>query len=343
MMKLCARALLVSLPLLVTLQSAPASAQNVAAADALFKKGEEEMAKKNYREACPAFRESYKLDAAPGALHALGLCHAEAGEIASAVVRFDEYLRVVENLPPNQKAKHADRAKDAKERRDMLAPEVPLLTLILPENAPPGTRVVQDSIELSAVSLGMGLPIDPGEHWVSTQAPGGPVKEHRFSILKGEKRRIELTVEEPPREPVKEVVPPPTPPPEPPPPVAPAPLPPPPPPRSKLPAYITLGAAGASAIVGTIFGIHKLGLKSDFEAAPTPELGDEVNRASDVADISFAMTGILGVAGAVLFFRKDEPDETTPATATAKSGSARVFVAPHVGPSGGAVVVKVMF
>jgi hypothetical protein len=341
MMKLCARALLVSLPLLVTLQSAPASAQNVAAADALFKKGEEEMAKKNYREACPAFRESYKLDAAPGALHALALCHAEAGEIASAVVRFDEYLRVVENLPPNQKMKHTDRAKEAKERRDLLAPEVPELTLVLPENVPPGTRVVQDSIELSAASIGIGLPIDPGEHWVSTQVPGGPVKEHRLTILKGERRRLELTIEEPPRAPV--AVPPPAPPAPPvePPPPPPEPLPPPPPPRSKLPAYITLGAAGASAIVGTIFGAQKLSLKSDFEAAPTPELGDDVNRASDIADVSFAMTGILGVAGAVLFFRKDEPEE--PAPAAAKAGSLRVFVAPHVGPSGGAVVLKMTF
>lgn len=194
MKKLCARALMVSLPLLVTLHSVPASAQNVAAADALFTKGEEEMAKGNYKEACPAFRESYKLDPVPGALHALAVCHARAGQVASAVVRFDEYLRIYETLPPNQKAKHAARAKEAKEQRTALAPEVPELTLVLPAGAPPGTRVFQDSIELSTVSLGIGLPIDPGTYVVTTQAPGGPVKEHPITIKKADKVRLELTV-----------------------------------------------------------------------------------------------------------------------------------------------------
>jgi hypothetical protein len=198
-MKLGAHTLLLGLPLLATLLSAPASAQNVAAADALFQKGMEEMEKKNYKVACPSFRESYKLDPVPGALHALASCHMEAGEVASAVVRFDEYLRVVETLPPAQKAKHAVRAKDAKAHRAALAPQVPELTLVLPAEAPPGTRVIQDSVELSAISLGLELPIDPGEHMVTTQAPGGPVKEHRFTIEKGEKKRLELTLAEPER------------------------------------------------------------------------------------------------------------------------------------------------
>jgi hypothetical protein len=269
----------------------------------------------------------------------------EAGEVASAVVRLDEYLRLVETLPPSQKAKHATRAKEAQAQRAALAPEVPELTLVLPATAPPGTRVVQDSVELSSTSLGIGLPLDPGEHMVTTQAPGGPVKEHPVTIQKGEKRRLELTVVDPALEPKPPPVAAPAPPPEPPsaPPPAPEPLPPPPPPRSKVPAYITLGAAGASAIVGTIFGVRKLSLKSDFEAAPTPELGEDVNRASDIADISFAMTGILGVAGVVLLVSKDAPDDTTPAAQKESSGSLRVSVAPQVGPSGGAVVVNVMF
>jgi hypothetical protein len=347
-MKLCAHTLLIGLPLLATLLSAPASAQNVAAADALFQKGMEEMEKKNYKVACPSLRESYKLDPVPGALHALASCHMEAGEIASAVVRFDEYLRVVETLPPTQKAKHAVRAKEAKEQRAALAPQVPELTLVLPAQAPPGTRVIQDSVELSAVAMGMGLPIDPGEHVVTTQAPGGPVKEHRFTIEKGEKRRLELTMAEAPDEREKGVEPPPAPPApvgkeppssEPP----PEPLPPPPPPRSKVPAYVTLGAAGASAIMGTIFGVQKLNLKSEFEAAPRPELGDAINRASDIADVSFAMTAILGVAGAVLLFGNDATEEPTQAAQVKKSGAPRVFVAPHVGPSGGEMVVKVTF
>jgi hypothetical protein len=196
-MKLPARALIASLPFLLMLPATSASAQNVAAADALFKQGKEEMAKKNYKVACPSFRESYRLDPVPGALHALALCHLEAGEIASAVVRFDEYLRAVERLAPAQQANHAERANAAREQRAALAADVPELTLVLPPSAPPGTRVVQDSVELSAVSLGIALPIDPGEHVVTTQAPNGPEKEHRFTIQKGEKKSLELTIAEP--------------------------------------------------------------------------------------------------------------------------------------------------
>jgi hypothetical protein len=69
---------------------------------------------------------------------------------------------------------------------------VPELTLVLPAEAPPGTRVIQDSVELSAISLGLGLPIDPGEHVVTMQVPGWPAQEHRFTIQKGEKKRLEL-------------------------------------------------------------------------------------------------------------------------------------------------------
>jgi len=122
-------------------------------------------------------------------------------------------VRAVEKLSPTQQVNHADRVKDAKEQRAALAAEVPELTLVLPPSAPPGTRVVHDSIELSAVSLGVALPIDPGEHVVTTQAPDGPEKEHRFTIQRGEKKQVDLTVAEPePPQPKPELIPPLTPP-----------------------------------------------------------------------------------------------------------------------------------
>jgi hypothetical protein len=197
-MKLCARALLVLLPLVVTIPVAPASAQEADAADALFQKGKEEMKNKNHKAACAFFRGSYKLDPAPGALHALAVCHVEAGEVASAVMRLDEYLSIFEKLPPAQRAKHEERAKSAREQRAALAPQVPEVTIVLPAHAPPGTRVFQDSVELSAASLGIGRPVDPGDHMVTTQVPGEPVKEHPFTIKKGEKVRLELPVTAPP-------------------------------------------------------------------------------------------------------------------------------------------------
>jgi len=207
-MKLCARALLVLFPLVVIIPVVPASAQEADAADALFQKGKEEMKNKNYKAACAFFRGSYKLDPVPGALHALAVCHVEAGEVASAVMRFDEYLSIFETLPPAQQAKHAERAKSAREQRAALAPQVPEVTIVLPAQAPPGTRVFQDSVELSAASLRMALPIDPGEHLVTTQTPGRSLSEHRFTIQIGEKKRLELTIADQPQAPVQPATPP---------------------------------------------------------------------------------------------------------------------------------------
>lgn len=195
-MKRYARALLVLIPLFVTTPAAPASAQDAATADALFQRGKEKMERRNYKAACALFLESYKQDPVPGALHALAVCHVEAGEVASAVMRIDEYLSIVEKLPPAQRAKHAERAKTASEQRALLAPQVPRLTLVLPKESPSGTRVILDSVELIPAALGREQPVDPGEHVVTTQAPGGKAKKHRFTILKGEKKRLELSVDE---------------------------------------------------------------------------------------------------------------------------------------------------
>ncbi|AUX45844.1 hypothetical protein SOCE26_073400 [Sorangium cellulosum] len=174
--------------------AAPASAQAVALAESHFNRGLADMLAGRYETGCPALAESQRLDPRPGRLFTLAECEAKWGRIATAVARYNEYLSVYSRMTDAEKLKQYDRDKLAAEQRDALAPLVPQLTLTLPKGAPPGTLVQRDGIVLAQPSLGVPLPVDPGEHVVTTQAPSGPVSELRFTINRSESKTIELEV-----------------------------------------------------------------------------------------------------------------------------------------------------
>lgn len=170
------------------------AAQNEPAADALFNKGLEDMKAGKYETGCPALAQSFQLDPKPGALFTLADCENMRGHIATAVVHYREFLARVDVLPVERKATYEERQARAKEQIEALTPQIPTLTLILPKNAPAGTVVKQDGEVFAGPSLGVPLPVDPGEHIVTTQAPGGPGVEVKIQITKGEKKQIHLEV-----------------------------------------------------------------------------------------------------------------------------------------------------
>lgn len=194
------RLCLVATPLFVFLLGAPAAAQDLAAADALFNKGVTDMNAGRYDVACPAIAESNRLDPRSGTLFTLADCQAKAGNIATAVALFDDYLRAVSGMSAALKFRHYVRMKEAQAQKAALTAQIPELTLVLPATAPPGVRVVRGGTELSAASLGIALPLDPGNHVVTTQAPDGPIVEQIITLSKGEKKTIELEIQVPRRE-----------------------------------------------------------------------------------------------------------------------------------------------
>jgi hypothetical protein len=143
---------------------------------------------------CKALAESLRLDPRSGTLFTLAVCESRWGRIATAMARFDEYLRLYERLAPEQKAHQGERPKAAREERDKLAAEVPKLMLLLPPGAPEGTIVKRNGEVVGEAALGIALPVDPGEHVLSAQAPGGPVWKNRISIGKGEMQQVTLEV-----------------------------------------------------------------------------------------------------------------------------------------------------
>lgn len=174
--------------------AAPAAAQDIATAEALFNKGFDDMKAHRYETGCKALAESQRLDPRAGTLFTLATCEAEWGRIATAASRFGDYLALYDRLSDDKKAAQAERHKVATETRQSLLPEVPLLTLSLPKGAPAGTVVRRDGEVVAEAALGLSLPVDPGEHILTTQVPGGPVQELKITLAKGEKKVVTLEV-----------------------------------------------------------------------------------------------------------------------------------------------------
>lgn len=239
---------------------------------------------------------------------------------------------------------------DAEKQKDLIADANARITelkktpgkvkLTISPAAPAGMKVLVDGAE-QPMAAGNELSLAPGKHTVTVQAEGFETATQEVDVTFAETKEVPLTLtkkaEPPPPPPPVAVAPPPPPPPE----EAP---PPPPPPRSKVPAYVTLGLAGAGAIVGTIFGVQALGAKSDFEATPTTELADRADRNALIADMSYAVAITFGVTGAVLLFSKDTPEEPKAAsTQTTKTAPRRAFVTPYVWPTGGGAAAHFTF
>src|SRR5262249_23631314 len=137
---------------------------------------------------------SYKLDPRPGTLFTLAECEAKRGRLATAVKHYDDYLALHAQLSESQRRRQGERAQIARAQRAMLLPLVPGLTMVLPPDAPRGTIVTLDGAVVAPSALGAELPVDPGEHVVTTQAPGGPVDSARVSVANGQKKAAMLQV-----------------------------------------------------------------------------------------------------------------------------------------------------
>jgi hypothetical protein len=240
--------------------AAPSRAQDIAAAKTLFTQGLSEMEAEHYDKGCPALEASYKLDPRPGTLFTLAECENKRGRLATAVARYDDYLSMYARLTAEQKQKQRDREKTAREQKAALGPQVPELTLSLPPGAPPGTVVKRDGSELAAAALGLALPVDPGEHVVTTQTPDGKGTEIRVTLGKGEKKQVTLPVKDASAAPPVAAPPPPV--------IAPSPAPGAEaahgPSGRRLGAYVAGGVGIAGIILGGVMGGLALGKKSEI-------------------------------------------------------------------------------
>lgn len=213
----------------------------------------------------------------------------------------------------------ADQARSAQQRFAVLQ-TIPASVVVL-VNAPGTQLLVDGAPQLGESPYTLRLPA--GKHVVEAQAPNYDAAKLELEVKPAEQREVNLTLTETPKPPAPkpQLV------------TAEAPAAEPP---SRVPAYVTLGVAGAAAITGTIFGIQALNAKSKYDDAPTVGHADDVERNALIADMAFGIAFTLGVTGAVLLLT----DEPTDPGAEAPEQTA-IELMPYVSRTSGGAAARV--
>ncbi|WP_437654218.1 PEGA domain-containing protein [Sorangium sp. So ce1182] len=295
-------------------------------AEARFEKGEYATAADLYRQA-----DEYVPGAAPK--YKLALSLDKQGLATEAVAAWQAFL---DSKPDAEKFK--DKITEAQGRVEALKKTPAKVRVATEPDAPQNLKIAVDGVP----QAGKELAVPPGKHTLTVSAEGFVDSSQELEVTFAETRDVSVTLTPKPPEPVAAA---PAQPATPPPAITPPPAQTPPPaapvePRSPVPAYVTLGLAGAGVVVGTIFGIQALSAKSDFDDSPTTKTADRVDRNALIADMSFAVALTFGVTGAVLLLSDDTPAETKAAASSVKKNA---FVAPFVSPTGGGAAARFTF
>ena len=332
---LCALASAALFWLLAGHAAAQASADDKAAAEALFDQGIAHMREGKLEQACGELERSQSLERGIGTMLYLAERYEKLGRTASAWATFREAASVAAAQG------ETDRARVGASRADRLAPALSRLTLqVPPETRVEGFELLRNGQSVRAPSWGIAVPVDPGEHELTAMAPGRVTWSQRVTVRpNGERLEVvipALVVD--PNAPAK------------PPPQA-MPLVAPPPADTSAPMAVTAPPATAEAhggwpvqrtialVVGGV-GIVGLGIGGFFGARAFAESGDaddlakkgcdedgcdpdviaHRNDAEDAATLSTVFMvggGVLAAAGVVLFVTA--PDAGTPEVAVRAS------------------------
>lgn len=146
---------------------ARAQAADAALAQSLFDQARQLMAARRYREACPLFAESQRLDPGGGTLLNLAICHEGEGKLATAWGEFNAAL--------------GDATRNARKGREQIArshiaalePRLSHLTVLVASRAGvPGLAVSLDGNPMTPATWGIPVAVDPGTHRLEASAPG---------------------------------------------------------------------------------------------------------------------------------------------------------------------------
>jgi hypothetical protein len=321
--------------------AAQVSSSDAAAAQDLFDRARGFVAQGDFKSACPKFEESQRLDPEPGTEFNLADCYEHVGRTASAWVAF---VDVADTLHTKG---DAPREKVARERAASLQPKLMRLQInVAPEARVPGLVIKRDAETVRDAQFGIGVPVDPGPHTISAQAPGAQAWTRQVSTSgPGETASISvpaLTPEATATSPAPPVAPPPvattaTPP---------APPPPPPPAPSKpgsaqrTAAYVVGGVGLAAMLVGGFFGIQSISMHGTYtgecpnNVCASPQGVSDHDSAVSDGNLSTILVGAgaaVLAAGVVLYL-------TAPKASSAKA-LGEVRAAPLVGAGTAGVAV----
>ncbi|HEX9297627.1 MAG TPA: hypothetical protein VF881_17415 [Polyangiaceae bacterium] len=161
------------------------SAQEKAAAEALFQQGTELMAQKQFAAACQKFEGSQQLDPALGTLLRLADCDDRLGKSASAWATFREAASLARTRG------EAERERIAVERAADLEKRLSRLELKLdPKNISAGLEVRINGATAPRATWDTPVPVDPGRQRIEVSAPGRLPWSANLEIAEGPTVRI---------------------------------------------------------------------------------------------------------------------------------------------------------
>ncbi|MFT3774974.1 MAG: hypothetical protein QM820_57230 [Minicystis sp.] len=297
------------------------TAQERAAAEALFQDARKLALERKLDEACAKFAESQRLDPRGGTLVYLATCHAEQGKTATAWVEFTDAITLA------QRAGQREREAQARERAADLGARLSKIAIRI-EGSTEGVSVRIGGREIR--SFGTPLPFDPGPLTIEASAPGRKPWSRTILVAPGPSQE---TVIIPALAPLPEALPI----------AAPAPGEPPSAPDRKA-RWITAGALGgvgiAGVIVGSVFGVRAAKQYDDTKpycegrycTQPGLDADASARRSATISTVAFCAAGAALVAGTIVIL-------TIPRDG-AKRSAARVSI--DIGP-GSALTVGGVF
>jgi hypothetical protein len=281
----------------------------------LYGDANEKFKANDFAGALPLFQQA---DAAyPGAApkQKVAVCLDKLGKTKEAIAAYRSFIE------SNPGDKYADRVAEAGARIAELQAMLPAQVSL--KVTPPDAKGLQVTLDGKPVQ-GMAFEAPAGKHTLVVTAEGFQPQTEPVDLKGSEQREVAVTLT-----PAKAAPPPP-----------PAqPVPPETPPAeegggSNIPAYVTLGIAGAGVVLGTVFGIMALGAKGDFNDDPTNDNADKAERDALIADMSFGVALTFGITGIVLLFTGGE--EAAPAAEEAAPAAAAMpQLTPYAGVHGG--------
>lgn len=259
------------------------SADQAAAAEALFQEARALVEKKEYAAACPKFAESQRLDPGIGTLMNLGDCYEKNGRMASAWATYREAIAEANRTDQRQ------REKDAAVLAARVEARLSRVTLRVPAaNLRPGLKLSRDGQLVDPAQYGLSIPIDAGEHELRAEAPGHAPWSSRFGLAEGAKQELLVPALE--RLPEPAVAPPPGP--------------------QRTIGFVVAGAGIATVAAGGVLGLVAMSQRSEAQqlgcddvACSTLEAKDKNDSALGLANVStvlFIAGGVTTAAGVVL-------------------------------------------
>ncbi|MGH7280937.1 MAG: hypothetical protein ACRELY_05385, partial [Polyangiaceae bacterium] len=142
------------------------SEENKADAQAAFELGRKFVLAGNFKDACPKFEESERLDPGLGTMLFLADCYEKIGKTASAWGQFREAEAIA--------AKQQDgRGRIAHDRAAALEPKLSKIVVKVGASQKiDGLHVTRDGDDIGEGVWNIPLPIDPGPHDIGANAPG---------------------------------------------------------------------------------------------------------------------------------------------------------------------------